>query len=284
MRRSTLLGVGALWFLFPLVGSAQQPAFATSTLAEMRIAQLPSGELVFRLETFGSRAAAEATAGPTGLVAELAGQVYLVTLGPAGGSSPGGTRVAEVGLAPPPSASEYLFRLVELTAPPGAEGAVHTHPGAESYYVVAGEFGVRTPSGVLNGRAGQGVVGPVGGTPVQSFNAGPSDVRTLAMFLVDAAQPITSPAEFPAAAAAQPKPGAPAPKPGEPASKPGIPATKPAPAASPAPAAKPAAPVQAPRALPRTGEADPTSWAIGGLAVVGTVLLGVGLVTRRRGI
>ena len=91
--------------------------------------------------------------------------------------------------------------------------------------------------------------------------------------------------------AAQPKPGAPAPKPGDPAPKPGMPAMKPAPAASPAPATKPdpaakpgPAPAQAPRALPRTGEADPMSWAIGGLAAAGVVLLGAGLVARRRGV
>jgi LPXTG-motif cell wall-anchored protein len=94
-----------------------------------------------------------------------------------------------------------------------------------------------------------------------------------------------------AAGAAQPKPGAPAPKPGDPAPKPGMPATKPAPAASPAPAMKPApaakpgpAPAQAPRALPRTGEADAMNWAIGGLAAAGVVLLGAGLVARRRGV
>ena len=83
------------------------------------------------------------------------------------------------------------------------------------------------------------------------------------------------------APAAQPKPAAPAakPAPGAPA-----PAAKPAPGA-PAPATKPAAapaPVQAPRALPRTGEAE--NWLIGGLAVAGAVLLGLGLVARRRGI
>ena len=74
-----------------------------------------------------------------------------------------------------------------------------------------------------------------------------------------------------AAPAAQPKPGAPAPKPA-----PGMPA----------PAAKPAAPApapaQAPRALPRTGEAE--NWLIGGLAIAGAVLLSAGLVVRRRGV
>ena len=97
------------------------------------------------------------------------------------------------------------------------------------------------------------------------------------------------------AAAAQPtpavKPGVPqqpAPKPGAaPAAKPAQPAAAPAAKPAPAPAqgpaaAKPAgAPAQAPRALPRTGEAE--NWLIGGLALAGAALLGVGLVARRRG-
>ena len=68
-----------------------------------------------------------------------------------------------------------------------------------------------------------------------------------------------------------------------PAAKPGA-QPSPAPAAkpgAPAPAAKPAAaPVQMPQALPRTGVVE--DWAIGGLAAAGAILLGAGMVARRR--
>ena len=67
------------------------------------------------------------------------------------------------------------------------------------------------------------------------------------------------------------KPGAPAP------AKPGAAPAPAKPAASPAPAA---APAQAPRALPRTGETE--NWLIGGLMLAGVVILGAGLVARRR--
>ena len=84
-------------------------------------------------------------------------------------------------------------------------------------------------------------------------------------------QPIRGLAVAPAAGA--PAPAAPAAKPaGQP-----TPAPKPAPAAKPAPAVP--APVQAPRALPRTGEAQ--DWAIGGLALAGVALLGAGLAALR---
>ncbi len=77
--------------------------------------------------------------------------------------------------------------------------------------------------------------------------------------------------------AAQPKPAAsPAPKPAAPAAKPAAPAPSPA-------AAKPAgAPAQAPRALPRTGEAE--NWMFVGMALAGAVLLGAGMLARRRGL
>jgi LPXTG-motif cell wall-anchored protein len=51
-------------------------------------------------------------------------------------------------------------------------------------------------------------------------------------------------------------------------------------AAAPAGQPKPGAPVQAPSTLPRTGDAE--NGAIGGLAVAGLVLLGAGVMARRR--
>jgi quercetin dioxygenase-like cupin family protein len=192
-----LLGVvGALvaWLATPSAGSAHQLPIATTTLAETRVTQLPSEAPAFRVETYPTRAEAEAAAGPTGLVAELDGKVYLVTLAAGGGSSAGANVVAEIGPLEPPSGSEYLLRLVELTGAPGSQAAPHTHPGAESYYVLTGELGVRTPTGVLRAGPGDWLAGPAGGTPIQPFNAGSSDLQVLVMFAVDAAQPFSSPA------------------------------------------------------------------------------------------
>jgi hypothetical protein len=46
----------------------------------------------------------------TSLIAEVAGTVYVVTLGVRGASTPGATRLAEIGPLPPVSAHEYLLR------------------------------------------------------------------------------------------------------------------------------------------------------------------------------
>jgi quercetin dioxygenase-like cupin family protein len=71
------------------------------------------------------------------------GKVWLFTLGPAGASSPGGTRVAELGPIPPVAAPQYLLRVNEASGPPGSITRVHTHPGPEVFYVLAGEQSIR---------------------------------------------------------------------------------------------------------------------------------------------
>ena len=65
-----------------------------------KVAELPAGQLFWRIENFTALAQAQAAGGPWPLVAESAGKVWLFTLGPAGGSSPGGTKVAELDQSP----------------------------------------------------------------------------------------------------------------------------------------------------------------------------------------
>ncbi|MGH2404699.1 MAG: cupin domain-containing protein, partial [bacterium] len=68
-----------------------QQALVIKALTEKKAAELPAGPLFWRLENFPTLAQAHAAAGPMGLAAESGGRVWLVTLGPAGGSSAGGT-------------------------------------------------------------------------------------------------------------------------------------------------------------------------------------------------
>ena len=85
--------------LSPSTASAQK--FEVKPVAEKKIQQLPPGPLFWRIDNFPTLAQAQAAAGPTGLAAEVAGKVWLFTLGPKGGSSPGGSKVAEIGPVPP---------------------------------------------------------------------------------------------------------------------------------------------------------------------------------------
>ena len=104
--------------LSPSTASAQK--FEIKPVAEKKVQQLPPGPLFWRIDNFPTLAQAQAAAGPTGLAAEVAGKVWLFTLGPKGGSSPGGSKVAEIGPVPPITAPEYLLRINNTGGPPGS--------------------------------------------------------------------------------------------------------------------------------------------------------------------
>jgi hypothetical protein len=182
--------------LSPRTAIAQQ-ALVVKALAEKKITDLPAGPLYWRLENFPTRAQAEAAAGPVALVAQSGGKIWLFTLGPSGGSSPGGSKVAEVGPLPKVVAKEYLLRINEASGPPGSITTVHTHPGSEAFYVLAGEQSIRTPDGTIRVSIGQPETGPGGNTPLQVSNSGSSELHALVLFLVDATKPFSSPAKLP---------------------------------------------------------------------------------------
>jgi hypothetical protein len=178
--------------------AAGQPALVVKPLAEKKVAELPKGPLFWRIETFPTKAEAERAASALSLVAESAGKVWLFTLGSAGGAaSAGGTRVAEVGPVKPVAASQYLLRINQATGAPGAVTPVHTHPGSEAFYVLAGEQSIRTPHGVLRVAAGKPEPGHGDGVPMQVSSSGSTDLHALVMFVVDASKPFSSPATMP---------------------------------------------------------------------------------------
>ena len=133
-KRALLLLAAAMagLLLSSSVASAQE--FEIKSVAEKKIDQLPPGPLFWRIDNFPTLAQAQGAAGPTALVAEVAGKVWLFTLGPKDGSSPGGTKVAEVGPVQPISAPEYLLRINSVGGAPGVKTPVHTHPGSETFY------------------------------------------------------------------------------------------------------------------------------------------------------
>jgi hypothetical protein len=181
--------------LSPPTASAQQ--LVIKPVIEKKLKQLPAGPLFWWIENFPSLAQAQAAAGPTGLAAEVAGKVWLLTLGPKGGSSAGGSKVAEIGPVPLVTAPEYLLRINRAGGPPGAKTQVHTHPGPEAFYVLAGRLGQKTPHGDAHADAGQSMNGHNADTPMVVFSAGTTDLDQLVMFVVDATRPFSSPAKMP---------------------------------------------------------------------------------------
>ena len=193
---------------------AMQPAaaadgvYVVKPVAEKRVKQLPAGPLYWRIENFPTLAQAQATIGDrwnpntvsydvaTSLAAEVAGKAWLFTLGAKGGSTPGGTEVAEIGPVPPITAPEYLLRINYGSGPPGAKTPQHSHPGSEAFYVISGQLGQRTPQGVSHVDAGHTMNGHSAGMPMEVFNSGTTDLSALIMFVVDATRPFSSPAQL----------------------------------------------------------------------------------------
>jgi hypothetical protein len=189
-------GVFLLASAWASAATAQQ-ALVVRPLAEREVSGLPGGELHWRIENYPTRVAARAAAGPWSLVAESAGKVWLFTLGAAGGSSPGGTPVAEVGPIPRVTARQYLLRINEASGPPGSITPVHSHPGSEAFFVLAGEQSIRGPHGVIVVEAGQPQAGHGADMAMQVSSSGASDLHALVMFVVDASRPFSSPASLP---------------------------------------------------------------------------------------
>jgi hypothetical protein len=195
-------GIGTLMLslctvsLLASVSTSEEAKFAVAPLVEKKLKELPAGPLFWRLENFPTLAEAEGAAGSTSLAAEVAGRVWLFTLGPKDGATAGGTKVVEIGPLPPISASEYLLRVNRAGGPPGTKTSIHTHPGSEAFYVLTGKLGQRTPHGVTYTEAGATMTGHGADTPMEVFNAGTTDLDELAIFVVDANRPFSSPASF----------------------------------------------------------------------------------------
>lgn len=200
--------VSALYILQP--AAAAEEVYVVKPVAQKKVKQLPAGPLYWRVDNFPTLAEAQAAIGPdrwnpdtvsydatTSLAAEVAGKAWLFTLGPKGGSTPGGTKVAEIGPVPEITASEYLLRVNHGFGPPGAKTPVHSHPGSEAFYIVAGRLGQKTLHGEKHAEAGQTMNGHPADMVMQVFNSGTTELTALIMFVVDANRPFSSQTQFP---------------------------------------------------------------------------------------
>jgi hypothetical protein len=174
----------------------QQQPLNVKPLAEKKVPELPAGPLFWRIESFASLPLAHAAAGHWSLATESAGKAWLFTLGPQGGASKGGIKVADVGPIPRVAASQYLLRINEASGPPGSITPVHTHPGSEAFFVLSGEQRIRTPHGLMHVKAGQPEAGHGADMAMQISSSGSTDLHALVMFVVDATRPFSSPTTF----------------------------------------------------------------------------------------
>ena len=195
--------------LLPSQALAQQK-FVVKPVAEKKLKALPAGLWYWRIENFPTLAQAQAAIGPdrwnpdtvsydvaTSLAAEAAGKAWLFTLGPKGGATPGGSKVAEIGPVPKITASEFLLRINHTGGAPGVKTPVHSHPGSETFYVVTGRLSQKTPRGIGHVEVGQFMIGHGADLPMEVSSSGTTELNALVMFVVDASRPFSSPAKLP---------------------------------------------------------------------------------------
>jgi quercetin dioxygenase-like cupin family protein len=149
-----------------------------------------SKAVYWHIDRFDSLEAAKKAAGPDGVVAEAHGSVWLMTVEARTEAHHGGRHVTWIGPLTLPAAERYLMRVTSSLLKPGTTTPVHTHPGPEVLYVVAGEQCVETQEVGHHLGAGQSYVVPAG-VIHRGRVIGSGIRRALALYLYDASHPVS---------------------------------------------------------------------------------------------
>jgi quercetin dioxygenase-like cupin family protein len=141
----------------------------------------------WHLRAFPTRKAAEAARSPTGIVVEEDGRAWLSEFGDRNMVARGGESIAVVGPMQLPTAKLYTAVLSYAVMRPGDSSRVHTHPGPEGWYVLAGEQCLETPAGADKARAG-GTMTVESNIPMELNVTGTALRRAFALVIHDSAQ------------------------------------------------------------------------------------------------
>ena len=157
-------------------------------LAHEVLRHLPPGALYWHLDSYPTRAAAEADKVGRGTVIEATGKVWLLTIAEAGWRPRGGVRAAQIGPLPT-SAGEHAAIYMETMLPPGFAAPIHRHPGPEAIHAVAGEVCIETPEGKTVERPGSESHVLPGGRPMALMVTSREHHRSLVLILHETSQP-----------------------------------------------------------------------------------------------
>lgn len=152
---------------------------------------MPPGSVFWHLDTYPTRAAAEAARGPRGTVVESFGKVWLYTIAEAGWRPSGGERVAAIGPFPITAGTHYTARYMEAVFTSGMQSSVHRHSGPEAWYVLAGAQCLETPDGTIVARARESAIVPEG-PPMRLSSIGAETRRSVLLVLHETSQPWTT--------------------------------------------------------------------------------------------
>jgi quercetin dioxygenase-like cupin family protein len=146
------------------------------------LGSLARSPVFWHIDSYPTRAAAEAAKGSKSSVVESLGKIWLFTIGEAGWRPAGGKHVAEIGPLVTKPGAKYTAQYMEGITPPGTSTPVHRHPGPEAWYTITGELCLETPDGKMIGHAGEGTHVPAG-LPMQLTASGAVQSRWLVLVL-----------------------------------------------------------------------------------------------------
>src|SRR3954452_3803047 len=132
----------------------KRPQFGCFNIGAVTGLHFSERAVYWHLRAFPNRKAAETAKSATGIVVEEDGRVWLSEFGSKNSAPRGGEAIAVVGPLQLPAAKSYTAVLSYAVMRPGDNSRVHTHPGPEGWYVLAGEQCLETPAGADRGGAG----------------------------------------------------------------------------------------------------------------------------------
>lgn len=167
--------------------SQKRPDFGCFNVATVTGLHFSQQSVYWHLRTFPSRSAADAARSSSGIVVEEDGRVWLSEFGPRTLTPRGGRAVVVVGPLQLPAAKGYTAVLSYAVMRPGDNSRVHTHPGPEGWYVLAGSQCLETPDGANTAGAG-GTMTVQSNTPMELNVTGSVIRRAFALVIHDAEQ------------------------------------------------------------------------------------------------
>jgi quercetin dioxygenase-like cupin family protein len=173
----------------------KRPEFGCFNVGVVTGLHFSQASVYWHLRTFPSRRAADAAKTATGIVVEEDGRVWLSEFGRRKIASSGGEVIAVVGPMQLPAAKSYAAVLSYAVMRPGDNSRVHTHPGPEGWYVIAGEQCLETPAGAIRARAG-GTMTVRSTTPMELNVTGTTLRRAFALVIHDSAQQRGKPSDW----------------------------------------------------------------------------------------
>jgi quercetin dioxygenase-like cupin family protein len=165
----------------------KRPEFGCFNISAVTGLHFSQASVYWHLRAFPSRTAAERAKSATGIVVEEDGRVWLSEFGPRHTAPRGGRAIAVVGPLQLPAAKSYSAVLSYAVMRPGDKSRVHTHPGPEGWYVLAGEQCLETPAGAARGRVG-GTMTVRPDVPMELHVTGTTLRRAFALVIHDSAQ------------------------------------------------------------------------------------------------